>query len=50
MREQKNIFVIFIRATTQKDNIDNTTKVLKNILTSNGIHYRLEKNEDLNSF
>ncbi|MEH2142159.1 hypothetical protein [Nostoc sp.] len=45
--EQKNIFEILIRAATQKDSIENTTKVLKNVPTSNDICYHLEKYSDL---
>jgi hypothetical protein len=32
--EQRNIFEILIRAATQRDSIENTTKVLKNVPTS----------------
>jgi putative transposase len=32
--EQKNIFEILIRAATQRNSIENTTKVLKNVPTS----------------
>jgi hypothetical protein len=46
--EQQNIFEILIRAATQKDSIENTTKVLKNVPTSNDIRYHLEKYSDLN--
>lgn len=47
--EQRNIFEILIRAATQKDSIENTTKVLKNVPTSNDIRYHLEKYSDLTS-
>jgi putative transposase len=47
--EQKNIFEILIRAATQRDSIENTSKVLKNVPTSNDIRYHLEKYSDLNS-
>lgn len=47
--EQKNIFEILIRAATQKDSIENTTKVLKNVPTSNDIRYHLEKYSDFAS-
>ncbi|MCC5604913.1 hypothetical protein [Nostoc favosum] len=47
--EQKNIFEILIRAATQRDSLENTTKVLKNVPTSNDIRYHLEKYSDLNS-
>ena len=47
--EQKNIFEILIRAATQKDSIENTSKVLKNVPTSKNIHYHLEKYKDLQS-
>ncbi|RCJ34091.1 hypothetical protein A6770_17320 [Nostoc minutum NIES-26] len=45
--EQRNIFEILIRAAIQKDSIENTTKVLKNVPTSNDIRYHLEKYSDL---
>ncbi len=41
--EQKNIFEILIRAATQRDSIENTTKILKNVPTNNNIRYHLEK-------
>jgi hypothetical protein len=47
--EQQNIFEILIRAATQKDSIENTTKILKNVPTSNDIRYHLEKYSDLKS-
>ncbi|BAZ24217.1 transposase, IS4 [Kalymmatonema gypsitolerans NIES-4073] len=47
--EQQNIFEILIRAATQRDSIENTTKVLKNVPTSNDIRYHLEKYSDLKS-
>ncbi|MEH2127646.1 hypothetical protein [Nostoc sp.] len=47
--EQQNIFEILIRAATQRDSVENTTKVLKNVPTSNDIRYHLEKYSDLNS-
>jgi putative transposase len=47
--EQQNIFEILIRAATQRDSIENTTKVLKNVPTSNDIRYHLEKYTDINS-
>ncbi len=47
--EQQNIFEILIRAATQRDSIENTSKVLKNVPTSNDIRYHLEKYSDLNS-
>lgn len=47
--EQKNIFEILIRAATQRDSIENTTKVLKNVPASNDIRYHLEKYPDLKS-
>ncbi|BAZ20940.1 transposase, IS4 [Kalymmatonema gypsitolerans NIES-4073] len=40
---------LLIRAATQKDSIENTTKVLKNVPTSNDIRYHLEKYSDLKS-
>jgi putative transposase len=45
--EQKNIFEILIRAATQRDSIENTTKVLRNVPTNNNILYHLEKYSDL---
>ncbi|MEH1888818.1 MAG: hypothetical protein V7K92_04905 [Nostoc sp.] len=39
--EQQNIFEILIRAATQRDSIENTTKVLKNVPTSNDIRYHI---------
>ena len=45
--EQKNIFEILIRAATQRDSIENTTKVLKNVPTSNDIRYHLDKYSNL---
>ena len=47
--EQKNIFEILIWAATQRDSIENTTKVLKNVPTSNDLRYHLEKYSDLTS-
>lgn len=47
--EQKNIFEILIRAATQRDSIENTTKVLKNVPTSNDIRYHLDKYSDITS-
>ncbi len=47
--EQQNIFEILIRAATQRDSIENTTKVLKNVPTSNDIRYHLEKYSDITS-
>jgi len=47
--KQKNIFELLIRAATQRDSIENTSKVLKNVPTSNDIRYHLEKYSDLNS-
>ena len=47
--EQENIFEILIRAATQKDSIENTSKVLKNLSTSRNIYYHLGKYSDLNS-
>ena len=47
--EQQNIFEILIRAATQRDSIENTSKVLKNVPTSNDIRYHLEKYSDLRS-
>ena len=44
--EQQNIFEILIRGATQRDSIENTTKVLKNVPTSNDIRYHLEKYTD----
>jgi putative transposase len=46
---QQNIFEILIRAASQKDSIENTTKVLKNVPTSNDVRYHLEKYENLAS-
>ncbi|MBD2357994.1 ISH3 family transposase [Tolypothrix sp. FACHB-123] len=40
---------MLIRAATQRDSIENTTKVLKNVPTSNDIRYHLEKYSDLKS-
>ncbi len=36
---QQTIFEILIRAASQKDSIENTTKVLKNVPTSNDVRY-----------
>lgn len=47
--KQENIFEILIRAATQRDSIENTTKLLKNIPTSKDIYYHLEKYSDLDS-
>jgi hypothetical protein len=47
--EQQNIFEILIRAATQRDSIENTSKVLKNVPTSNDIRYHLDKYSDLAS-
>jgi putative transposase len=47
--EQQKIFEILIRSATQRDSIENTTKVLKNVPTSNDIRYHLEKYSDLKS-
>ena len=47
--EQQNIFEILIRAASQRDSIENTAKVLKNVPTSNDIRYHLEKYTDINS-
>jgi putative transposase len=47
--EQENIFEILIRAAAQKDSIENTSKVLKNVPTSKNIYYHLGKYSDLNS-
>jgi hypothetical protein len=47
--EQQNIFEILIRAATQIDSIENTSKVLKNVPTSKNIYYHLGKYSDLNS-
>lgn len=47
--EQQNIFEILIRAASQRDSIENPTKVLKNVPTSNDIRYHLEKYSDLAS-
>lgn len=46
---QQTIFEILIRAASQKDSIENTTKVIKNVPTSNDIRYHLEKYESLAS-
>ncbi len=48
--EQKNIFEILIRAATQRDSIENTTKILKNVPTNNNIRYHLEKYSALTTF
>ncbi|MCW5319410.1 ISH3 family transposase [Nostoc sp. KVJ3] len=40
---------MLIRAATQRDSIENTTKVLKNVPTSNDIRYHLEKYSDITS-
>lgn len=45
--EQQNIFEILIRAATQRDSIENTTRVLTNAPTSNNIRYHLEKYDNL---
>ena len=45
--EQQNIFEILIRAATQRDSIENTTKILKNVPSSNDIRYHLEKYSDI---
>ena len=45
--EQKNIFEILILAATQRDSIENPSKVLKNVPTSNDIRYHLEKYSNL---
>ncbi len=47
--DQENIFEILIRAATQKDSIENTSKVLKNVTTSKNIYYHLGKYFDVNS-
>ncbi len=47
--EQENIFEILIRAATQRDSIENTSKVLKNVPTSKNIYYHLGKYLDINS-
>ncbi len=47
--EQQTIFEILIRAATQKDTIENTSKVLTNVPTSKNIYYHLGKYSDLNS-
>ncbi len=47
--EQENIFEILIRAAAQKDSIENTSKVLKNVPRSKNIYYHLGKYSDLNS-
>lgn len=47
--EQENIFEILIRAATQRDSIENTSKVLKNVPTSKNIYYHLGKYSALNS-
>lgn len=46
---QQTIFEILIRAASQKDSIENTSKVLKNVPTSNDIRYHLEKYKNLAS-
>ncbi|MBD2438865.1 ISH3 family transposase [Nostoc sp. FACHB-110] len=40
---------MLIRAATQRDSIENTTKVLKNVPTSNDIRYHLDKYSDIKS-
>jgi hypothetical protein len=45
--EQQNIFEILIRAATQRDSVENTTKILKNVPSSNDIRYHLEKYSDI---
>ena len=45
--KEQNIFEILIRAASQRDSVENTTKVLKNVPTSNDIRYHLEKYSDL---
>ncbi|MDZ8239226.1 MAG: ISH3 family transposase [Nostoc sp. ChiQUE01a] len=47
--EQQTIFEILIRAATQKDSIENTSKVLTNVPTSKNIYYHLGKYSDPNS-
>ncbi|MGF1676428.1 MAG: hypothetical protein ACFCUV_22520 [Rivularia sp. (in: cyanobacteria)] len=47
--EQKDIFEILIRAATQKDSIENTSKVLRNVPTSKNIYYHLDKYSNINS-
>ncbi len=47
--EQQNIFEILIRAATPRESRENTTKVLKEVPTSNDIRYHLEKYSDLKS-
>ncbi len=44
---QQTIFEILIRAGSQRDSIENTSKVLKNVPTSNDVRYHLEKYENL---
>lgn len=46
---QQTIFEILIRAASQRDSIENTAKVLKNVPTSNDIRYHFEKYTDINS-
>ncbi len=46
---QQTIFEILIRAASQKDSIENTSKVLKDVPTSNDIRYHLEKYKNLAS-
>ena len=47
--KQQTIFEILIRAATQRDSIENTSKVLTNVPTSKNIYYHLGKYSDLSS-
>jgi putative transposase len=46
---QQTLLKILIRAASQKDSIENTSKVLKIVPTSNDICYHLEEYENLAS-
>ena len=46
---QQMIFEVLIRAASQRDSLENTSKFLKNVPTSNDIRYHLEKYSDLKS-
>ncbi len=47
--KQQTIFEILIRAATQRDSIENTSKVLTNVSTSKNIYYHLGKYSELSS-
>jgi putative transposase len=45
--DQQTIFEILIRAASQRDSLENTSKTLKNAPSSNDIRYHLEKYDNL---